>query len=325
MAEQAGSGLDTSRPHPARVYDYLIGGKSNFAADRALAEKMLQETPGLRTAARENRAFLGRAVQYLAGEAGVRQFLDIGTGLPTVDNVHEVAQRIAPESRVVYADNDPMVLAHARELLTSAPEGRTAYVHADLRDPARILADPRVRDVLDFGRPVALVLVAVLHFLPDEDKPAEVVAALLDALPSGSYLVASHTALDHAPAPVAAMERAARAGGIRPSNATPATSPGSRSRAWNLSRRASSSSPSGAPATAPCCPTRTRSTCTAASPASPRYYRSHRLPQRRKRQAWLRDQWVALTRHLSDHAMPPRDHHKPPSEFSWGRVARLLG
>jgi hypothetical protein len=215
MAEQAGPGLDTSRPHPARVYDYLLGGKSNFAADRALAEKMLRETPGLRTAARENRAFLGRAVQYLAGEAGVRQFLDIGTGLPTTGNVHEVAQRIAPESRVVYADNDPMVLAHARALLTSAPEGRTAYIHADLRDPAQILADPQVRDVLDFGKPVALVLVAVLHFLPDEDKPAEVVATLLDALPSGSYLVASHTALDHAPAPVAAMERAAQAGGIR--------------------------------------------------------------------------------------------------------------
>ncbi len=215
MTEQAGPDLDTSRPYPARIYDYLLGGKSNFAADRALAEKMLQETPDLRIAARENRAFLGRAVQYLAGEAGVRQFLDIGTGLPTVNNVHEVAQRIAPESRVVYADNDPMVLAHARALLASAPAGRTTYIHADLRDPAHILADPQVRDVLDFGQPVALVLVAVLHFLPDEDKPAEIVATLLDALPSGSYLVASHTALDHAPAPVAAMERAAQAGGIR--------------------------------------------------------------------------------------------------------------
>jgi hypothetical protein len=215
MTEQAGPDLDTSRPHPARVYDYLLGGKSSFAADRALAEKMLQAAPGLRIAARENRAFLGRAVQYLAAEAGVRQFLDIGTGLPTAGNVHEVAQRIAPESRVVYADNDPMVLAHARALLASAPEGRTAYIHADLRDPARILAHPQVRDVLDLGRPVALVLVAVLHFLLDEDKPAQVVAALLDALPPGSYLVASHTALDHAPAPVAAMERAAQAGGIR--------------------------------------------------------------------------------------------------------------
>jgi hypothetical protein len=215
MAEQAEPGLDTARPHPARVYDYLLGGKSNFAADRALAEKMLAQTPGLRTAARENRAFLGRAVQYLAGEAGVRQFLDIGTGLPTAGNVHEVAQRIAPESRVLYADNDPMVLAHARALLTSTPEGRTAYMHADLRDPARLLASAQLREVLDFGQPVALVLVAVLHFLPDEDKPAQVVETLLDALPSGSYVVASHTALDHAPAPVAAMERAARAGGIR--------------------------------------------------------------------------------------------------------------
>ncbi len=215
MEEQPGPDLDTSRPHPARVYDYLLGGKSNFAADRALAEKMLGQAPDLRTAARENRAFLGRAVQYLAEEAGVRQFLDIGTGLPTASNVHDVAQRVAPESRVVYADNDPMVLAHARALLTSTPEGRAAYIHADLRDPARILADPQVREVLDFGQPVALVLVAVLHFLLDEDKPAEIVATLVDALPSGSYLVASHTALDHAPAPVAAMERAAQAGGIR--------------------------------------------------------------------------------------------------------------
>jgi hypothetical protein len=215
MVEQAAPDLDTSRPHPARVYDYLLGGKSNFAADRALAEQMLQATPDLRTAARENRAFLGRAVQYLAGEAGVRQFLDIGTGLPTANNVHEVAQRIAPESRVVYTDNDPMVLAHARALLTSSPEGRTTYIQADLRNPAQILADPEVRDVLDFSQPVALVLVAVLQFLPDEDKPAEVVATLLDALPSGSYLIASHTALDHAPALVAAMERAAQAGGIR--------------------------------------------------------------------------------------------------------------
>ncbi len=135
MDEPTGLDLDTSRPHPARVYDYLLGGKNHFAADRVLAEKMLQNAPDLRTSARENRAFLGRAVGYLTREAGIRQFLDIGTGLPTGDNVHEVAQGIAPESRVVYVDNDPMVLTHARALLTSTHEGRTAYVHADLRQP----------------------------------------------------------------------------------------------------------------------------------------------------------------------------------------------
>ena len=214
MTEQADPGLDTSRPHPARVYDYLLGGKSNFAADRALAQKMLQETPGLRIAARENRAFLGRAVQYLAGEAGVRQFLDIGTGLPTTGNVHEVAQRIAPESRVVYADNDPMVLAHARALLTSAPEGRTAYIHADLRDPAAILSHPDTRALLDFGQPIALMLVAILHFTPDEFKPAEIIATLVDALPAGSYLVATHLTTEHDPVATSAGQQTMREAGM---------------------------------------------------------------------------------------------------------------
>ena len=191
--------IDTSKPHPARMYDYFIGGKNHFAADRETAAKVLQNSPSTRTAARENRAFLGRAVRYLAAEAGIRQFLDIGTGLPTTSNVHEVAQAVAPSSRVVYTDNDPMVLAHARALLTSAPEGRTAYIHADLRDPAAILSDPATRDVLDFSQPIALMLVAVLHFIPDEDNPAAILATLLDALPSGSYLVASHSTAEHAP------------------------------------------------------------------------------------------------------------------------------
>lgn len=207
--------LDTSRPHPARVYDYLLGGKNHFASDRELAEKMLTQAPHLRTSARENRAFLGRAVRYLTREAGIRQFLDIGTGLPTADSVHEVAQGIAPESRVVYVDNDPMVLAHARALLTSSPQGRTAYIHADLMEPRKILDDPATRDVIDFDQPVGLVLLAVLHFLQDEDKPAEVLATLLDALPSGSYLVASHHTLDHASASVSAMTRASQQSGIR--------------------------------------------------------------------------------------------------------------
>jgi hypothetical protein len=192
--------IDTSRPHPARVYDYSIGGKNHFAADRAMADKVFAVWPGVRTAGRENRAFLGRAVRYLAAEAGIRQFLDIGTGLPTTNNVHEVAQAVAPSSRVVYVDNDPLVLAHARALLRSTPEGRTAYIHADMRDPAAILSDAVTRDVLDFSQPIALMLVAILHYIPDEDKPGDIVATLLDALPPGSYLTASHQTGEHIPA-----------------------------------------------------------------------------------------------------------------------------
>ena len=164
--------IDTSRPHSARMYDYFIGGKNHFAADRQTASEVLRNSPHVQIAARENRAFLGRAVRYLAtdvneGGAGIRQFLDIGTGLPTMNNVHDVAQDVTPSARVVYVDNDPLVLTHARALLTSAPEGRTAYIQADLRDPAAILADPATRDVLDFGEPIALMLVAILHFAPD--------------------------------------------------------------------------------------------------------------------------------------------------------------
>jgi hypothetical protein len=207
--------IDTSKPHPARTYNYLLGGKDHFAADRETAEKSLASRPEARIGARENRAFLGRAVRYLATEAGIRQFLDIGTGLPTTNNVHEVAQAVAPSSRIVYVDNDPMVLAHARALLTSAPEGRTAYIHADLRDPAAILSDPVTRDVLDFTQPIALMLVAILHFIPDEDKPAEIIATLLDALPSGSYLTASHGTGEHVPAvEAAAGQRAYQDAGI---------------------------------------------------------------------------------------------------------------
>jgi hypothetical protein len=179
------------------MYDYWIGGKTHFAADREAADKVIEHLPAIRTMARENRAFLGRAVRFLAGEAGIRQFLDIGTGLPTSNSVHEVAQRIAPDTRVVYADNDPLVLAHARALLTSSAEGRTAYVHADFRDPDAVLSDPAVRDTLDFGQPVALILVALLHFVPDSDDPRGILATLLGALPVGSYLVASHVTAEH--------------------------------------------------------------------------------------------------------------------------------
>ena len=179
------------------MYDYLLGGKDNFAADRAAIGALLKAVPNARTGARENRAFLGRAVRYLVAEAGVRQFLDIGSGLPTANNVHEVAQAIAPQTRVAYVDNDPIVMAHARALLTSHPDGQTAYVHADLHDPGAILNHRSVRETLDFGQPIALVLMAVLHFFPDADDPAGIVATLLEALPPGSYLVASHVTADY--------------------------------------------------------------------------------------------------------------------------------
>lgn len=208
-------GIDTSKPHPARMYDYALGGKNHFAADRETAEKTLASMPMGRTVARENRKFLGRAVRYLAEDVGIRQFLDIGTGLPTTNNVHEVAQAIAPSCKVVYVDNDPMVLAHARALLVGSPEGRTAYIHADLRDPAAILSSPVTREILDFSQPIALTLVAVLHFVSDEDKPAEIIATLLDALPPGSYLAASHGTGEHIPAVNAADgQRTVRDAGI---------------------------------------------------------------------------------------------------------------
>ena len=206
--------IDTSRPHAARMYDYFLGGKNNFAADRETADKVIAAIPGVRTGPRENRAFLGRAVSYLTAEAGIRQFLDIGTGLPTANSVHEVAQSIAPDSRVVYVDNDPLVLAHARALLASSPPGRTAYIHADLRKPGEIRSSPQARSILDFTQPIALLLVAVLHFVGDEYQPAELVASLIDALPSGSYLVASHLTAEHSPAGSAAGQRAYQSGGV---------------------------------------------------------------------------------------------------------------
>jgi hypothetical protein len=206
--------IDTTRPHPARIYDYFIGGKNHFAADRETGAQVLSHSPYAHIAARENRNFLGRAVRYLTAEAGIRQFLDIGTGLPTTDNVHQVAQGIDPSARVVYVDNDPLVLAHARALLTSSPEGRTAYIDADVRDPAAILGHPSVHDVLDLSQPVALMLVAILHFVTDEAKPAEVIAALLDALPPGSYLVASHLSTEHDTPATSAGQQVMRGAGI---------------------------------------------------------------------------------------------------------------
>ncbi len=186
--------IDTSVAHPARVYDYWLGGKDNFAADREAAERILAISPGLRFRVRANRAFLARAVRFLATDCGIRQFLDIGTGIPTANNTHEVAQAAAPTSRVVYVDNDPIVLAHARALLSSSPEGVTAYLEADLREPDIILA--AARQTLDFRQPVALMLLGVLHLIQDVEEPYQVVSRYMDALPPGSYLAISHPASD---------------------------------------------------------------------------------------------------------------------------------
>jgi hypothetical protein len=186
--------FDTSVPHFARVYDYWLGGKDNFAADRAAGDLAIGAFPGIAVSARANRAFLSRAVRFLAGQAGIRQFLDIGTGIPTGNNTHEVAQDVAPESRVLYVDNDPFVLSHARALLASSPEGTTEYIEADLRDPERIV-DTATR-LLDFSRPVAVMLMTILQHIDDEDEPGKIVAALMAAMPPGSYLALSHPAKD---------------------------------------------------------------------------------------------------------------------------------
>jgi hypothetical protein len=189
----AGVALDPSVPSPARVWNFWVGGKDHFEADRALAEQFGQVVPKMPLIARLTRQFIAGTVSELAA-SGIRQFLDVGTGLPTADNTHEVAQRLAPDSRIVYVDNDPVVLAHARALLTSSPEGKTAYLDADLRDPAKILAQATA--TLDFSQPVAVLLIAVLHFVRDSDDPWGIVAALMDAVPPGSYLAVLHAASD---------------------------------------------------------------------------------------------------------------------------------
>jgi len=184
------SRLDTSVAHSARLWNYLLGGKDNFAADREAAEQVLAFMPELVQSARYNREFLGRVVRHLAGPAGIDQFLDIGTGLPTANNTHEVAQTTNPASRIVYVDNDPMVLVHARALLTSTPEGATDYIDADVRDPETILQ--AAARTLDFDRPIAIMLLGILNFVVDDAEAAAVVRKVVDAVPSGSYLVISH-------------------------------------------------------------------------------------------------------------------------------------
>jgi hypothetical protein len=193
-SDEPNPSFDTSTAHIARIYNYLLGGKDNYAADREAAEAAIKAYPQAVTTARANRAFLERTVRYLASEQGIRQFLDIGTGLPSANNTHEVAQDAAPDARIVYADNDPIVLTHARALLTSKPEGRTAYIEADLRGTATILAS--AAGTLDFTQPVAVMLLAILHCIPDEDDPWRIVRELTHAVPAGSFLVISHPTSD---------------------------------------------------------------------------------------------------------------------------------
>ncbi|HEX4091839.1 MAG TPA: SAM-dependent methyltransferase [Trebonia sp.] len=186
--------FDTSVANQARIYDYLLGGTDNYAADREAVDAVLKLAPEMGFTARANRAFLGRAVRYLAAEAGIRQFLDIGTGIPTAGNTHHVAQAVAPAARVVYVDYDPIVLAHARALLTSSEAGATEYLDADLRDTDAILS--RAGRLLDFSQPVAVTMLFILHAIPDSDDPHAIVARVLDALPPGSYLAVSHLGSD---------------------------------------------------------------------------------------------------------------------------------
>jgi hypothetical protein len=188
--------INVGSAHPARVYDYFIGGKDNFAADRVLGDAITAQVPSAPYSARANRAFLGRAVRYLVRERGVRQFLDVGTGIPSAGNTHEVAQGLAADARALYVDNDPIVLAHARALMSSHPAGATAFIQADAREPGEILANPALRETLDLTEPVALMLVSILPFFPDDENPQGIVSTLLDALPPGSYLTISHITAD---------------------------------------------------------------------------------------------------------------------------------
>ncbi len=188
--------IDPTVPHIARIYDYWLGGKDNFAADRETARRVMEVTPAILPGVRANRRFLGRAVRYLAAEAGIRQFLDLGTGIPTASNTHEVAQSVDPECRVVYVDNDPIVLVHARALLTSA-SGGVSYLDADVRDTGKILA--AAARLLDFSEPVGVMLIAILHCVPDDDEPSGIVSTLLNAVPPGSHLAITHPAIDQVP------------------------------------------------------------------------------------------------------------------------------
>ncbi|MFH9068697.1 SAM-dependent methyltransferase [Streptomyces alboflavus] len=212
MAESAfdADGIDTSVPHPARMYDWFLGGKDNYPADWAAAEEVVQLMPGAKETAWANREFMHRAVRYVADQ-GVRQFLDIGTGIPTEPNLHQIAQEVAPDARVVYTDNDPIVLRHAEALLRGRSEGRTAYVQADLRDPESIIE--YARGHLDFDRPIALSLIALLHYVTDEQDPQRIVDTLLEPLASGSHLLLSHVTHEFNPGIWERIDEIYRSGG----------------------------------------------------------------------------------------------------------------
>jgi S-adenosyl methyltransferase len=215
-ADGASTEIDTTVPHEARMYDYWLGGKDNYAPDRALGDLIRTQIPTISDMAKANRAFLDRAIRYLAGEVGIRQFLDIGTGIPTAPNVHQVAQGIDPSARVLYVDNDPLVLAHARALMSSTAEGRTAFILGDFLEPDGILNDPKLHETLDLGEPVALLLIAVLmYFDPAQGRdPYAVVRRLLDALPSGSYVALTHPTGDFDPQAMAGVHAVAAQAGM---------------------------------------------------------------------------------------------------------------
>ena len=206
--------IDTSKPHSARMYDYFLGGKTHYEVDTEAARQVEAVWPDVKPWTRANRSFMHRATHWLAAEAGIRQFLDIGTGIPTEPNLHQVAQRAAPDARVLYADNDPIVLAYAQALLLSSAEGRTAYMHADITDPRAILAADELHATLDLSKPVALSLNAVLHFIANDQKPHHIVRQLMEPLAPGSYLVLSHGGLDPRSEISDAVTRLYRASGI---------------------------------------------------------------------------------------------------------------
>lgn len=203
LGEGKGLDLGLDRAHAARIYDYILGGKDNYPRDREAGDATLRVWPAIRISMQANRAFMHRVGRFLAAECGIRQFLDIGSGIPTQPNLHEVVQAVAPDARIVYVDNDPIVLAHARALMTSTPPGRTAYISADMREPDAILNAPQLRETLDLDQPIGLMLIAMLQFIEDDEEALRVVRRVVDVLPSGSYFAASICTDDFAPDPVA--------------------------------------------------------------------------------------------------------------------------
>jgi hypothetical protein len=206
--------VDTGSAHSARIYDYIIGGTDHYPADREAGDAMVREWPALPVHMRANRDFMNRAVRHLAEQAGIRQFLDIGTGIPTSPNIHEIAQSVSPDARVVYVDNDPLVLRLSRGLLNGTPEGRTSYIEADMRDPASILEAPGLRETLDLTRPVALLVIAIVHFMTHKDDAVGIVRRLLEPLPSGSHLAMSIGTAEFAPDEVGRVAREYAARGM---------------------------------------------------------------------------------------------------------------